>query len=1082
MVAKVERELYQKLASDFEDERMQTTIAIITALNKIQEEDVSTFEGEIAYSIQRLMKSLSTNKRFSRLGYSVCLGEVLNLHLIHMKKSGMKIEDFTNELYINLAKELPLNNNDNKKDQNKKVKGKEERGDAFGRLFGLQILSNPPLFDNVFFEKNGQKVNLKVAKNYIKQLYQLSNYKSWISETSLFAVFEFIVKILAGESLTEKYRAKFKVFVVELLEELDLTMTLEGLAIYLRLIYSHGDIKENIELLQSVSLGKLHWENNDPLAKANLNYLIKVLKGMEVSKTENNDESFETKNKGFWTPRLHFSYNILIEQLVAQDNNKQLEISSKKLKKNNGLSENNSRFTLKDFAVKVVDETFFAEKSSTERKYVGFEIIKMLIETDSSMVKNIFSLENFKRVFINQISNKDRLLHKQAKSCMEVALKYFENNPQNVGDVLMSLWELKDSEGYLNFDNLTKTKICHDLLSLKNIPFEQKLFLSKSLVDICETIALNLTEESLKKYKFCIDQLLNFLKNQKDTINTGNSENWAIYVIHKLCDLSFFKTKTELSLSQEDFQFDDEDDNNIHVIATERLYSIIGELLGNDNLDVLNSVLQYVIKNESDDKLLFKLDPELLNIKLESISALVELKALQPDFSEPKISLLKSVKVLIQTILLQVFSGNSDAIQILDDLLIFYQSCIINEEEKSWIGITEIYLVLLSQSKSFLKKIVVYSFTHLVQTLAEKDMNFLRATVSPFVDVLKARENKSGFEKLFQGDEFLDFEDDETSKKSTEDASENEDNDESDSDIDMDDMSEVEFDGLSEESDDEVSKIEKQTTSALVKALQLPENIVDENGNVNHDLSLASSEESKSDSEEEEEELLDDEKMMLLDSTLSNIFKHRKDALTSINTGNKRKIDVQNARETVVTLKNRVVDLIEQFIKSQETILNSSDSSSEKTVYALEGILVFLTPLVECIRTTTNKALSDKISKVIKTKVMKLKVHLYPISKEFVNSASASLSTLHKLALTEKPGLYSKLFYNILSTCSLFHCKLIWNSSDKIDNFNFSKINGFYDQVMCSWISNSDIKLSQAFFTDFINWANSKRQPQKDIN
>lgn len=1072
MATKVDRELFQKLASDFEEERIQSTIKIIESLNNIKEKDHELLQTELEYSIKRLIKSLSTNKRFSRLGFSVCLGEVLNLELLNIQEaSNVNIEAFLSNFFSQLSKELALNDNESKKEQNKKIKGKEERGNAFGRLFGLQVLSNPPLFEVVFMEKKGQKVNLKVAETYIKHLYLLSKYKSWISEAALFAILEFIDKILAQKSLSQKYIIKFKTFVIELLDKLDLTMTLEGLSIYLKLIYSYGEPEENIKVLKNVFCENLHWEQNDPFLKTNSSFLLKVLKGMEASKGDNETQSFENKNNGFWNPRLHFGYTTIIDQLnVLEENKDDFKNNHKKTKLNNGKAEISSKFTLKDFSTKVIDEIFFAEKSSTERKYIGFEMIKHLIEIDSSAVNYIFTLKNFKRVFINQISNKDRLLHKQASTFIVAALKYFESHPQNILSCLLQLWELENGDEFLNFDNLTKTKFCYDLLSLKDLSDNQKLDISKTLITICESLALKNTDTSVKKYKFCIDQLLYFLKNQKESIDIKDPNNWANYSLHKLCCLSFFKTQTELAVSEEDFDYDDEDENSIHFIAGERLYSIIGELLSNNQLDILSNVLQFVIKNESDEKLLFRLDPDLLNVKLESISTLVDLKQLALEASEEDKCFLNSVAILFQTLLLQVFSGNPDSLQLLEDLLIFYQSVIVNKENKSWNGIIEIYLVLLSQSKMFLRKIVTCSFNYLASGFAKEDITFFASAMKPFFDVLKARENKSGFEHLFQGGE--------VEGNADEKSLENSDESEEDMEIDLDEISEVEFDGMSDESDDEVNKIEKETTSALVKALNLPENMIDEEGNVNHDISIDGddSDDSIKQDDDSEEELLDDEKMMQLNSTLSNIFKHRKEALASIHTGNKRKIEVKNARETVITLKNRVVDLMEQYIKAQDGILNTNSTSLESRKLAIESVLIFIVPLLECIRTTTNKALSDKISKIIKTKVMKLKMQNCPKSVEIVDLITTSMSNLHKLVLTEKPGLYSKLFYNLASTCSLLHCKLIWTCNNEENYKSIEKINIFYNDVMKEWISNPEIKLTNAFFVDFINWVNSKRQ------
>mgnify|MGYP001164515169 FL=1 len=1091
MSTKVNRELYQKLASDFEEERLQSTIEIIKTLNAIKQDDKEAYGTEKDYAIQRLIKALSSNKRFARLGYSLCLGEILYLDLdesIKVSKSS-----FIQSVYQKLYEHLPLNDKDtsSSNNKNKKVKGKEERGNAFGRLFGLQMISNQPLYQDLFFTNN-EKSNFEydVISDYIDELYKLHLYKSWISESALFAIFEFVVKILNDTGIHSEGKMKFRRFIVEKVDELKLTMSLEGLAIYIKLIFSEGDIYRNLETIQEVRMKNLHWVNQNPFDRSNITYLTKVLKGEDVISTK--DQSTGNNNKGFWTPRLHFAYSIVINQLNKNHANDFSIKSIKKAKKSSSEDTNkNNLFTINDFMNKIIDETFFSEKASTERKYLGFEMIKSLFATDFKFITKLFGLKNFSRVLINQVSKTDRMLHSQATSVLKVISDYFEKNSTEISEFLIQIWQLDtDNETFVNFDTLTKSKLCSTLLATKLISDDEKMEFSKRLANICQQIAdESLTEGSLKKYKFCIDQLLHFLKSHKESISVDDPKNWALYSIKKLCDLAFFKTIKENEQSDEEFEYDEEDLNNLHVIANDRLHSVINELLVGNDSHIMNYVLQYIIQTENSKKLLFKLDEQLSTIKLEAVSVLVDIKN-TIDEGVSEVNLLKSLKTLVELVILRVYGGSADCLQILDDLLIFYQKKIIEKEEGIWTGLSEIYLALLSDSQSFSKKSIFASFKNIMEVFQNENLESYDEFLKTFVDVLAARENKSGFDKLFGDDFEAVAEEDEKDESNKEVVSEEDDekeeeeensseSDNSDDDIDLDDISDIEFEGASDSDGDKVTKIELETSNALAKALNLPANVIDENGNVNHDALLEENDDSsiQSDNSDEEEEILDDEQMFQLDSTLSNIFKHRKEALSSVNTGNKRKEEVQNARETVVAIKTKVIDLIEIAVKVNESLLENTEGVSDDAVInSINKIVYFTIPLISCIRTTTSKQLADKAAKLIKSKLTKVKVNGVNDNSVFAKHLSTKFSELNQELLNEKPGLYSKLFYTSASNISLFYAKLIWNFGSVENKFNYLMIQEAYTKLMEEWIITPTSKLPQSYFLDLINWVNNKRQ------
>lgn len=1087
MISKVNRELYQKLASDFEEERLQSTIEIIKTLTSIKHDDKETYIIEKDYAIQRLIKALSSNKRFARLGYSLCLGEILYLDLDEHKE--ISKSKFVHSIYQKLFEHLALNTKDTSTNnpKSKKIKGKEERGNAFGRLFGLQIISNQPLYQSLFFAKSDKtEFEYDVISEYIDELYNLHLYKSWISESALFAIFEFVVKILNDSEISSDIKMEFRKFIVEKLDALNLTMSLEGLAVYTKMIFSEGDVYRNLEAIQEVNLKNLHWVNQNPFDRSNITYLTKVLKGEDV--IANKDQTSGNNNKGFWTPRLHFAYSIVINQLNKLNANDFSIKTTKKMKKSSSEAIAKSNlFTINDFMNKIIDETYFSEKVSTERKYLGFEMVKCLFATDFKCISKLFSLNNFSRVFINQLSKSDRMLHSQANSVLKCIGEYLEKTPSEITQFLLQTWQLDiDNETFVNFDTLTKSKLCSTLLSSKNIDLQGKGEFSKKLSDICQKIVNEgVTEHSVKKYKFCMDQLLHFLKAHKETISVEDPQNWALYAINKLCDLAFFKTDCEVQQADEDFEYDEEDLNNIHVIANDRIHSIINDLLVAGDEDIMNYILQYVIQSENTKSLLFSLDEQLSTIKLEAVSVLVDIKNTLGDDSS-QATLLEALKTLIELVVLRVYAGNADCLQILDDLLIFYQKKIIEGEENIWTGLSEIYLALLSDSHSFSKKAIFSSFKNIMEVFQKESMESYAQFMEAFTEVLTARENKSGFDKLF-GDELEGSVEEEANDELLEKADNFENTDESksesessDEEVDIDDISDMEIEEASESDDDKVTKIELETTNALAKALNLPAGIIDENGNVNHDaLSMDNDDSSGSDNDddEEEEEMLDDEQMFQLDSTLSNIFKHRKEALTSINTGNKRKEEVQNARETVVSIKSKVVDLIEIAVKTTEVHLDKLEEANSADVTSLMSkTSFFITPLITCIRTTTNKQLADKIAKLIKTKVTKLKVNHVDDRNAFARFLVSKLSELDEQLINGKPGLYSKLFYSSASNVTLFYAKLIWNSGNVENKYNYSLIQEHYTKLMEEWIINPDSKLPQTYFLDLINWINNKRQ------
>ena len=249
-----------------------------------------------------------------------------------------------------------------------------------------------------------------------------------------------------------------------------------------------------------------------------------------------------------------------------------------------------------------------------------------------------------------------------------------------------------------------------------------------------------------------------------------------------------------------------------------------------------------------------------------------------------------------------------------------------------------------------------------------------------------------------------------------------------------------------------MTELDKQTNLKLAQALGIP---TKETGEVKFDEldDLSSNEEYESDS-------MDDEQMMAMDDELSRIFKHRQDTLNSLPTGNKRKLEVLEAKENMIFFKNRILDLLEIFIK-----VNPS----------LQFNLTFITPLITLMNLTLDKNLGVKAHKLLKNKVSKTKIDLndltkyYPQPNEYYETLVQLISELQDKANTVKSSNQAvNQSYN--QSCIIVAKNLI-----ALDENNMEKVVEIYCDSLKKWCLSNDSKLQSSLFFDFINWINTKK-------
>ena len=248
---------YYRLSSEVPQERIEAATALLSELAQVN------LKPDWDYALNRLVKGLITTKQSARFGFSMALVEVVR-ELIYRKEE--EYADISISSYLSLV----LHNSQLKSS----MKGKEERSVLFGRLFGLQVLINSQVLLDPELIADEQ-----ILFKFIHALIELSGLKSWLRETAIFTLCQFI-RLLNSEEckLNDNLKSKVLVQILQDVNDQGLNLSTEGIAVYLSIPRSQRQL-----LAEKVVSPTANWKHGDPFAKGNLPVLAKALKDVELS-------------------------------------------------------------------------------------------------------------------------------------------------------------------------------------------------------------------------------------------------------------------------------------------------------------------------------------------------------------------------------------------------------------------------------------------------------------------------------------------------------------------------------------------------------------------------------------------------------------------------------------------------------------------------------------------------------------------------------------------------------------------------------------------------------------------------------
>ena len=621
--------------------------------------------------------------------------------------------------------------------------------------------------------------------------------------------------------------------------------------------------------------------------------------------------------------------------------------------------------------------------------------------TDASdyreLLTSIFS-PNLVRCLINHLSQEDRFLHRAAEKSLKTIQQMTETHPHTIPTVLP---KLIGGNGFYNFDQVTKTKTIDKMLGWstgKDAEAVVQILLKPALIiDGCES------DKDAETRRQCFgDYLLSMIRHVNVTDESADASWVKNTGLPTLARLSYskkhLKCKPELSEASRTMFRGRLTSAFAHLISDPKGFSYPCELLQSVKTDAV------------------EMEDEVETAKDKAMATMEKLLKKSKKASEQEKKSLDALALLYALVIFQLLNGEADAASVLDELKLCYDKLIRGKEDAGGHDVSqvlvEILISLMSRSSLLLRKVAQHVFTAFADEITAEGLALM-------TDVLGASESAKGQQALFDQDDDEEHDHDDGS-----------DDDELDSDVEIVSVNGDDADSAEEEADDE-------DTTALDAALAAALGT----HRLDQDAEAAAASDSDAD--------MSDSEMLDLDAKLVEIFSARKNA------PNKKK-EAKEARATVVNLKNRILDLLEIYVRRLPEKVEA---------YGL------ILPLLRCMRETGTKQVGERAHGVLTSFAKATKGAKASAGEEAEEKADFDVMERIELLkeIHEEAGRdASHAFARAVSTSSLLVAKSLY----RVDKRLVKKVAGVYRDTQVQWVM-GEKKVTAGLFVDFVNWCQS---------
>ncbi|MCJ1309595.1 DNA-directed DNA polymerase [Agyrium rufum] len=1010
--------IFEDLANPDEGIRLKAAAALLQQYNPEQ----ALERKEVEKTLGKLIRGLCSGRKAARIGFSTALTELLSQLWVSDTKKGREIGIDENQILQLIADKTQITG-----------KGQEARDHYFGQLFSLEALIKSGL---PFARTSVQDLWAKVLDN----IFSLAKQKSFLREEA-----GFVLCSALDVLKTHPDGSDYANTLLRKSQQVGLGRTPEGVAIWLKA----SSFRPKLELPKDV------WDPH-PLDQRNLSLLGHVLFDTVPSEPSETFGSGKVKQRGTWTPRLHFVWDAVLPIIIDEDKRrKESTMNGHKSKKKH----KSNLPTFQEFWHEVIDTVAFT--GSDERKYTGYLIFQ---KCASMLPKGTLSeavSRNFVRTIVAHAPSPDRPLHGMVRKTLDFMVNLANTGPWRAFELVHGL--TKDT-AYINFDSLTKSKTVEKLICAAD---EDAL---DSVVDWFEGIIACIEPDKANNNDDYIPDSSKalFVRNIAADILSGAvrahttsspsqqpEKPWRLpfeeHILRLLWEFAYFTYDMDV-LSPEHSK--PPLDDTTRKIFGSRLLSCLTYLLSKavDPAKVAYktvSDIRIARKRPSDPtsgsakstKLSMVFSPpgsdlQFPNEDIDTFWELLEEVVVKEQSTEgAEKDMLTGLKFLFSIALLEALNGEEDGMSLLDDLRDTYERLIRTKSSDSRGEGTEILieilLGLISKPLTLFKRLGQQVFSTCTSTINSRGLKSL-------LKVLATPENVGGQAEIFANadeEQGSDSEDEEVSD--VEMIDNNEDKDDSVSGTDASEASlEDEDEGADgDEKDEELADFDAKLAEAL--------------GTHRSDIDLDATSGSDSDSD------MDDEQMEALDAQLENVFRERMKSTS-------KKAEKKEAKENMIVFKGRILELLEVYIKQEHQRSTCTE---------------LILPLLILLRDTTSKSITDKAYGLLKEylKRFKLKDRFKNIDNSTNQGEQAASSQTILDLLTEVHTLAQNAESNVLAAaCS--QASILLAKIAITQGMEVRLVAERYANTQAAFLKEKACKVRPAFFTEWNNWCVSARQ------
>jgi len=749
------------------------------------------------------------------------------------------------------------------------------------------------------------------------------------------------------------------------------------------------------------------------------------------------DESFEAQGSTAWSANLHFAWDVVLSDLY-QTRPKGEQNSHRTVK----------RASFEMFWLTVVDHGLFADTSSTERKAWGFSLWKKVFETAPQTYLQYTFSQQALRCLVNSLKDSDRYLQKFAQRLAQVfptRLSGSDKNDPDHGLVGTCIKSLLESVSFGDFDLITKSKTMRNILDVEHPSIQEAIFLT------LENLLNSSINEDEEKERSTQQKTILTLQGKLLAASLRHAEQQLATEAVNLSQLKLSLMILKGWVRRTYIPSQAPSSNNVPYgplpeqarrFLKERLTTAFEQTLklGKVGIELLRETMLSVFELEKEGVVMdIQFEDAIKKDVRKGWKKLAKMKVSEQSHSnhtrqKPSYGSIQSGLVLLYCLVLfQIYNGEAEAVEILQEVIAM------DDDQKATrksvptsisddVPIIQILLGFASRPSKFMRRITIQIFEAFAPQVSREGLQSL-------CEVLDAKENAQGQHEMFEERDIEMNEGDSESFGS--------DVEELPSDVEVSDASEDEDDGSSsgsesedeDQGDDEPNGEDEELAAfdaALASALGTRQ-LNQANGDATSDFD--------SDSD------MDDDQMMELDSKLVEVFRAREEQQSK----NKQR-SAKEAKENIINFKNRVLDLIESYLKQQH-----------QNELAIDLIL----PLLRLVRTTQAKQVATKAGDILRGFASRCKGQLVP---ELAGADGLEHATSELMGIHEEACLQSS---NLHSTLASLGSILVVKAMTKSHPGSIHAVIDIYASTRLRQLTEKSCFIVPAFFTDWNNWCQS---------